>query len=133
MIHVSNGLDTPAKATASVLASGDATGEITPLFTQLEGNLFLAIKTTANLDVEDGDVVEFIFDKKNSLVSFHVNEINQDLIDTGNANLFVMIHSELALKLKSHRLQEIKISHNNEVYTLKVDNFWAPDQYMASL
>ena len=106
---------------------------MTPAFTELDGNLFLAIKTEGYIKVEDGDVIEFIFGKKTKLISFHVNEINQDLIDTGNANIFVMVHHDLALMLKSNRLKQIKVSHNGEVHSFMVNKFWAPDQNMASL
>ena len=106
---------------------------MTPAFTELDGNLFLAIKTEGHIKVEDGDVIEFIFGKKTKLISFHVNEINQDLIDTGNANIFVMVHHDLALMLKSNRLKQIKVSHNGEVQSFVVNKFWAPDQNMASL
>ena len=105
---------------------------VTPLYTHLEGNLFLAIKTAGQLEVEDGDVVEFIFDKNTSHVSFHVNEINQDLINTGDASLFVMVHNDLALSLRAHRLRQINVKHDDDIYSLIVNKFWTPDQYMTS-
>jgi hypothetical protein len=106
---------------------------ITPSFTQLDGNMFLAIDTEGQVEIEDGDVVEFIFNKRTRIISFHVNDINQDLIKTGNASLFVMVHDELALSLKSRRLKRINIKHNDEVISIQVDQFWIPHQYMTSL
>jgi len=44
-----------------------------------------------------------------------------------------MIHNDLALKLKSHRLKQIIVNHDNEVYKLEVNSFWAPDQFMTNL
>ena len=111
----------------------DLLSTMKPSFTYLDGNLFLAIKTKNKLIVEDGDVVEFVFEKSNKLISFHVNEINQNLINTGNASLFVMIHNDLALKLRSHRLKQIIVKHQNEVYNLEVNSIWAPDQFMTNL
>ncbi|RLD19635.1 MAG: hypothetical protein DRI71_11510 [Bacteroidetes bacterium] len=106
---------------------------MTPTFTHLDGNLFLAIATENDISIEDGDVVEFIFEKGSKLISFHVNEINQDLINTGEASLFVMVHNDLALKLRSHRLQKIIVIHHNEEYSIEVNKIWTPDQYMTSL
>lgn len=106
---------------------------VTPSFTQLDGNMFLAINIEDKVEIEDGDVVEFIFNKRTRIISFHVNDINQDLINTGNASLFVMVHNELALSLKSQRLKRIKIKHNDEVISIQVDKFWIPHQYMTSL
>ena len=136
MIHVSGGIDATdnSPGTRNEIKNDDGThSQSTPSFTQLDGNLFLAIKTESQIKVADGDVVEFIFSKKTKLVSFHVNEINQDLIDSGEANIFVMVHNDLALSLKSHRLQKINIRHNNKVYSLSVNEFWTPDQFMTSL
>ena len=138
VIHVSVGFNSSAKLLSTKKEINDTYSVgllslMTPSFTQLDGNLFLAIKTTGPIEVEDGDVIEFIFGKKTKLISFHVNEINQDLIDTGNANIFVMVHHDLALMLKSNRLKQIKVSHNGEVHSFVVNKFWAPDQNMASL
>jgi hypothetical protein len=104
-----------------------------PLFTTLDGNMFLAITSEEQIKVEDGDVVEFVFDKRNKFISFHVNDSNQDVIDTGEANLFVMISNELALSLKSHRLQEVRVINDGHVYVLVVNKFWTPDEFMSSL
>lgn len=138
VIHVSSGFNTTAKLLnpkkeVSDTYSADLLSHVTPAFTQVEGNLFLAIKTESKLEVEDGDVVEFVFNKRKRIISFHVNEVNQDLIKTGDASLFVMVHSDLALTLKSHRLKRINIRHNDEVYSLPVDTFWVPHQYLTSL
>lgn len=138
VIHVSAGFNSSAnllrtKKEINETYSIGLLSIMTPTFTQLDGNLFLAIRTEGPIEVEDGDVIEFIFGRKTRLVSFHVNEINQDLINTGNANLFVMVHNDLALALKKHRLKHINVKHNGEVYSYEVNKFWAPDQYMASL
>jgi len=138
VIHVLAGFNTSVKLVnpkkeVSDTYSADLLSLVTPEFTQVEGNLFLAIKTEGKLEVEDGDVVEFVFNKRKRIISFHVNEINQDLINTGDASLFVMVHSDLALTLKSHRLKRINIKHNEEVFSLPVDTFWVPHQYLTSL
>ena len=138
VIHVSAGFNSSAnllrtKKEINETYSIGLLSIMTPTFTQLDGNLFLTIRTEGPIEVEDGDVIEFIFGRKTRLVSFHVNEINQDLINTGNANLFVMVHNDLALALKKHRLKHINVKHNGEVYSYEVNKFWAPDQYMASL
>jgi hypothetical protein len=106
---------------------------LTPRFTELDGNLFIAVKTDDNIEVEDGDVVEFVFNKKTKLISFHINDINQNLIDTGEANLFVMVHQDLALKLRSHRLKQINVIHNGKKQTIKINKFWLPDAHLGSL
>jgi len=138
VIHVSAGFNSSAKLlrTKKEINETYSIGLLslmTPSFTQLDGNLFLAIKTEGSIEVEDGDVIEFIFGRKTRLISFHVNEINQDLINTGNANLFVMVHNDLALALKKHRLKNINVKHDGEVYSYEVNKFWTPDQYMTSL
>jgi hypothetical protein len=138
VINVTAGFNTSAKLLSPKKeAHGtyniDLLSTMKPSYTYLDGNLFLAIKTNKQLTVEDGDVVEFRFEKSNKLISFHVNEINQNLINTGDANLFVMIHNDLALKLKSHRLKQIIVNHDNEAYKLEVNSFWAPDQFMTNL
>ena len=138
VIHVSAGFNTSAKLLnpkkeVNATYSADLLSLITPSFTQVDGNMFLAIKTEGQVEIEDGDVVEFIFNKRTRIISFHVNDINQDLINTGNASLFVMVHNELALSLKSQRLKRINIKHNDEVISIQVDKFWIPHQYMTSL
>jgi hypothetical protein len=138
VIQVSSGFKTAAKLPnpkkeVSDSYSGDLLSQVTPVFTQVDGNLFLAIKTEDQINVEDGDVVEFVFNKRKRIISFHVNEINQELINTEDASLFVMVHNDLALTLKSNRLKQITITHNNEVYSLPVNKFWIPHQYLTSL
>ena len=138
VIHVSSGFNTTTKLLnpkkdVSDTYSADLLSNVTPAFTQVEGNLFLAIKTEGQIEVEDGDVVEFVFNKRTRIISFHVNEINQDLINTGDASLFVMVHNDLALTLKSNRLKRINIKHNDEIITIPVDRFWVPHQYLSSL
>ena len=138
VIHVSAGFNTSVNLinTKKEIFESHSVGMlsmVTPLYTHLDGNLFLAIKTDGQLDVEDGDVVEFIFDKNVSFVSFHVNEINQDLINTGGASLFVMVHNDLAISLRSNRLRQINVKHDDDVYSLEVNEFWTPDQYMTRL
>jgi hypothetical protein len=138
VLQVAAGFNTSAKLLNPKKEGGDyfrsgVLSTITPTFTHLDGNLFLAIATSSDISVEDGDVVEFIFEKGSKLISFHVNEINQDLINKGDASLFVMVHNDLALKLRSHRLQQIIVKHDNEEYSLEVNNIWAPDQHMTNL
>jgi hypothetical protein len=134
VIHVLSGfmLLEPEKKDNNSSISG-TNKPMKPMFTTLDGNMFLAITTEAPINVDDGDVVEFVFDKRNKFISFHVNDTNQDVIDTGEANLFVMISNELALSLKSHRLQAINVIHDGQVYVLAVDSFWTPDEYLGSL
>jgi hypothetical protein len=134
VIHVVSGfmVVSPDKDNNDAIILTDSS-PMTPLFTTLEGNIFLAITTETPIKVQDGDVVEFVFDKKNKFISFHVNDSNQDIIDTGEANLFVMISNELALSLKSHRLQEVRVINDGQVYVLAVNNFWTPDEFMSSL
>jgi hypothetical protein len=138
VIHVLAGFNTSVKPhnpkkEVNDAYSADLLSLITPSFTQVDGNMFLAIKTEGQVEIEDGDVVEFIFNKRTRIISFHVNDINQDLINTGNASLFVMVHNELALSLKSQRLKRINIKHNDEIISIQVDKFWIPHQYMTSL
>jgi hypothetical protein len=138
VIHVLAGFNTSAKLInpkkeVNDVYSVELLSGITPAFTQVDGNMFLAINTDAQIEIEEGDVVEFVFNKRTRIISFHVNDINQDLINTGNASLFVMVHDDLALSLKSHRLKRINITHENKVYSIAVDKFWMPHQYMTSL
>ena len=138
VIHVLAGFNTSAKLInpkkeVNDAYSVDLLSRITPAFTQVDGNMFLAINTEGQIEIEDGEVVEFVFNKRIRIISFHVNDINQDFIDTGNASLFVMVHNDLALSLKSHRLKRIIIKHDNKVYSIAVDKFWAPHQYLTSL
>ena len=138
VIHVLAGFNTSVKLVNPKKGVNDTYGAdllslVTPAFTQVDGNMFLAINTEGQVEIEDGDVVEFIFNKRTRIISFHVNDINQDLINTGNASLFVMVHNELALSLKSQRLKRINIRHNDEVISIQVDKFWIPHQYMTSL
>ena len=107
-----------------------SSGLYAPLFTELDGNLFIAIKGKEAFTIDDGDVLEFEFNKKQKLPSFHINDINQDLIDTGQADLFVMVHHDLALKLKSHKVEMIHITHNGVIHTIQVNRFWIPDEYL---
>lgn len=138
VIHVSAGFNTSAKLgypkkELKDAYSADLRSFIKPSFTQIDGSMFLAINTDAQIEIEDGDVVEFTFNNRTRIISFHVNDINQDFIDTGNASLLVMVHNELVLSLKSHRLKRIIIRHKNVTYSLPVDAFWMPHQYMTSL
>lgn len=104
---------------------------VTPQFTLLEGNIFLAIKTDEYLEAVDGDIIEFVFKDKTKLISFHINDSNQELIDTGSANLFVMIHQDLALRLRSTRLKEINLHHDNQIINIPVDDFWIPGKNIS--
>ncbi len=106
---------------------------VTPLFTQLDGNLFLAIQTQEPIEVTDGTAVEFVFDENAKVISFHINDANQNLINTGVANLFVMIHHDLALKLRSTRLKEINVLQGKNVTKIPVDRFWIPSQNLINL
>ena len=115
VIHVSTGLNSSASLINSKKEINDSLNAeilspLTPLFTELDGNLFLAIQTEEHINVEDGDVVEFIFNRKSKLVSFHINDINQDLIDKGEAQLFVMIHQDLALNEQDIHLDNISLT-----------------------
>lgn len=103
-----------------------------PQFAELGGSLFLAIETQRGLSLNDGAVVEFKF-KGKALKSFHVNDVNQDVLDQGEADVLVMIHKDLALALKSNRLQEIIITDGDQVTTYKVGEFWQPHNYLTSL
>ena len=138
VIHVIAGFNTSVKLInskkgANHTYSADLLSLVTPAFTQVDGNMFLAINTEGSIYIEDGDIVEFVFNKRTMIISFHVNDINQDLINSGNASLFVMVHNELALSLKSQRLKRINIKHNDDVYSLPIDKFWIPHQNMTSL
>ena len=138
VIHVTTGINSSAKLISpkkdlNDIYNASLLSPVTPSYTQLKGNLFLAIETENAIKVEDGDVIEFVFSKHSNVSSFHVNEINQDLIDTRKASLFVMVHNDLALALRSHRLIEVNVHHNDEVSTLDVGQFWVPDQHLASL
>ena len=112
------------------LASADV---IAPEFRSLGGNLFLAIDLKEGLELQDGDVVQFDFGGRNKLVSFHINDRNQTVLDSEEAELFVIIHHDLALMLKDHKLKRIKISHKDETITVPVNQVWAPDQNHINL
>jgi hypothetical protein len=103
-----------------------------PQFAELGGSLFLAIETQEDLVLDDGAVIEFKF-KGEALKSFHVNDVNQDVLDQGDADVLVMIHKDLALALKSKRLKEIIITDGDEVTTYEVGEFWQPHNYLTSL
>ena len=138
VVHISTGLNSSAtllnpKKEINDSRSAELLSPLSPLFTELEGNLFLAIQTIEKIYVEDGDVVEFVFSRKSRLISFHINDINQDLIDKGEAQLFVMVHHDLALKLRSNRLKEINITSNGNTFSIPVNNYWVPDNYLTSL
>lgn len=106
---------------------------IAPIFSQLDGNLFLAVKVPGSLKVDDGTVVEFVFDGKPKMISFHINDINQNLIDSGEADLFVMIHHDLALLLKSTRLKELHVINGSDAINVPVGKFWIPGENLAQL
>ena len=138
VVHVTIGLNpsttllNPKKEISDSRSTG-ILSPLTPTFTELDGNLFLAIQSDDNIKVADGDVVEFVFGRNSKLISFHINDINQDLIDKGEAQLFVMIHQDLALKLRSNRLRDINVINNGKKYAIPVDNYWVPDSYLTSL
>jgi hypothetical protein len=138
VVHISSGLNSsltllnPKKEINDNL-NAELLSPLTPAFTEIDGNLFLAIQAEEVLNIEDGDVVEFVFGRKSRLISFHINDINQDLIDKGDAQLFVMVHQELALKLKSSRLKEVNIISNKNPYSIQINEFWVPDNYLTSL
>jgi hypothetical protein len=138
VVHISSGLNSsltllnPKKEINDNL-NAELLSPLTPAFTEIDGNLFLAIQAEEVLNIEDGDVVEFVFGRKSRLISFHINDINQDLIDKGDAQLFVMVHQELALKLKSSRLKEVNIISNKNPYTIQINEFWVPDNYLTIL
>jgi len=125
-------LPNPKKKTV-IVDSTDILTPVTAQFTQLDGNLFLAIKVAGQIEAEDGDIIEFIFNNNDKLVSFHINDSNQELIDTGKANLFVMVHHDLALALKSTRLKEINFIQKNQSVLIQVDSFWVPSHNIHNL
>lgn len=104
-----------------------------PMFTELNGSLFLAIQTSNEMTLDDGAVVEFQFKKNGTLKSFHVNDANQDVLNQGEADLLVMVHDDLALALKSEKLMKIKIINGDEVSTLRVNDHWPPHIYLTNL
>lgn len=138
IVHISTGLNSsttlldPKKGVNDSI-NAELLSPLTPSFTELDGNIFLAIQTDTKIDVKDGDVVEFVFGLKSRMVSFHINDANQQLVDTGKAQIFVMVHRDLALKLKSDRLKEIKITNEGNTLSIPVNKFWVPDNYLTSL
>ena len=52
-------------------------------------------------DIHNDDILREL---KKTLKSFHVNDVNQDILDNGDADLLVMVHQDLALALKSNKL-----------------------------
>ena len=94
-----------------------------PQFANLNGSLFLALKTNQALKLTEGSVVEFIF-KRQAIKSFHVNDANQNILNHGGADVLVMIHQDLAMALKNEKLMTIIITSNGEV-----SSYWAPHNY----
>ncbi|GEM_PF-5215911 len=121
------------KSTASSAAGNEATVDMParPVFITLADNIFLAIKVNRPLTVTDGDVVEFVFGKKAKLVTFHINDINQDMLDKGEADLLVMVHQDLALALKDKQLDHIIVHHPDGATTIPVKRNWQPDVYLS--
>ena len=138
VVHISSGLNTsltllnPKKEINENL-SAELLSPLAPAFTEIGGNLFLAIQTEEVLNIEDGAVIEFVFTRNSRLISFHINDINQDLIDKGDAQLFIMVHQELALKLRSNRLKAVNIISNDNQHSIEVNEFWVPDNYLSRL
>ncbi len=120
------------KSTAHGIAGNEATVEMParPVFITLADNIFLAIKVNRPVAVTDGDVVEFVFGKKDKLVTFHINDINQDMLDKGEADLLVMVHQDLALALKDKQLDHLIVHHPGRATTIPVKRNWQPDVYL---
>jgi len=104
-----------------------------PTYTYLDGNLFLAIDSKKDLHLSEGAIIEFNFGKRKIVKSFHVNDINQDIIDKGDADLFVMIHHDLALSLKNEKLIKIKVIDEGTIYRISVDKQWQPHKLIAQI
>lgn len=138
VVHISSGLNSSLtllnpKKEINENHSAELLSPLTPAFTEIDGNLFLAIQTEEILNIQDGNVVEFVFNRNSRLISFHINDINQDLIDKGDAQLFVMVHQDLALKLRSSRLKAVNVISNDNPYSIEINDFWVPDNYLTSL
>ena len=134
LLKITTGVDSSAgRSTETVDTSAYNVPVIVPQFTELDGNLFLALDLQDSLFLSDGDIVEFNFGRNNKLISFHVNDINQEIIDSGNANVFVMIPQDLAIELKNERLSSIRIKSSEKEVVVPVNQRWQPDQYIVSL
>ena len=134
LLKITTGVDSSAgRSTETVDTSAYNVPVIVPQFTELDGNLFLALDLQDSLVLSDGDIVEFNFGRNNKLISFHVNDINQEIIDSGNANVFVMIPQDLAIELKNERLSSIRIKSSEKEVVVPVNQRWQPDQYIVSL
>ena len=126
------GLDTGLRGEDEMTAESIALKESPePQFANLNGSLFLALKTNQSLKLDEGSVVEFIF-KRQSMKSFHVNDANQDILNHDGADVLVMIHHDLAMALKTEKLMTIKITSNGEVSSFEVGDFWAPHRYLSN-
>ncbi len=134
ILKISTGSDSSAnRGVKPEITIAKTEPSIVPKFTKLDGNLFLALNLEDSVNLADGTVIEFDFGRKNKIVSFHVNDINQEIIDSGKADVFVMIHQDLALELRNERLNGIKIHSFNEDISIPVGQHWKPDQYLVSL
>ena len=134
ILKIATGVDSSAHKNPNIEEFGlSVSNEIAPEYTALDGNLFLAIDLKQGLTLQSGDVVQFDFGGRNKLVSFHINDRNRTIIDNEEAELFVIIHHDLALMLKDHKLKRIRISHNDEDITVDVNQRWAPDQNLINL
>ena len=102
----------------------------TPQYVSLQGTLFLAIDTPARLHLDDGDVVEFIFSDGSKKVSFHINEANQEVVNTGTASVFVLVPDDMALALRDKAIRKIKVNSAYGDYVLNVNQRWAPHAYL---
>lgn len=124
-----------ANSTASLMETNDGIEVMNPEphFTELKGNLFLAVQTPQKLNLEEGAIVEFQFKRNGSVKSFHVNDVNQDVLNQGDADLLVMVHDDLAQALRSHKLMKMKITSGSEVTVVPVNDFWPPHDYLATL
>ena len=120
-------------AVNSVAYTSGPAAPVQPVFTTLADNLFLAVKVDQELALEDGDIVEFVFGRNHKLVSFHINDINQDLLDRGGANMLVMVHHDLALALRDKILEHINVLHKGKTITIPVKQNWQPDMYLTNL
>lgn len=103
-----------------------------PVFSMLDSSLYLTVHTNQVLGLEDGAVVEFVFEKKR-FRSYHVVDKNYELLENGKADLLVMIQQDLAFALKSERLIGIKVINGDQITDFEIKEFWQPHNYISQL
>ncbi len=114
------------------ISEGDpkTTNSPAPHYINLDGTLFLAIDTPVRLQLDDGDVVEFVFDDGSKKVSFHINEANQQVVKTTYASVFVLVPHDMALALRDKAIKKINIHSHYGDYVLTVNQHWIPHLYL---